>query len=59
MDVGVSTVKSRVLLGLLGQLLSSVAFTELRTKRQLGYIVSAAAALGKLPNVSEMCQMCQ
>mmetsp|Transcript_53193 Transcript_53193/g.151582 ORF Transcript_53193/g.151582 Transcript_53193/m.151582 type:complete len:1166 (-) Transcript_53193:77-3574(-) len=42
---GVSTVESRVTLGLLGQILSTLAYNELRTSRQLGYVVSAGAAI--------------
>lgn len=37
---GVSTVESRVRLGLLGELLGNVAFTELRTAMQLGYVAN-------------------
>eukprot|EP00928_Gymnodinium_smaydae_P036170 TRINITY_DN25319_c0_g2_i1.p1 TRINITY_DN25319_c0_g2~~TRINITY_DN25319_c0_g2_i1.p1 ORF type:complete len:850 (-),score=146.59 TRINITY_DN25319_c0_g2_i1:181-2730(-) len=40
---GVSTVENRVLFGLLSQMLSQLAFTELRTKRQLGYVVNAGS----------------
>jgi len=38
---GVSTVESRVLYGILGQILSQLAYDELRTEKQLGYVVSA------------------
>jgi secreted Zn-dependent insulinase-like peptidase len=41
---GVSTVEQRVVVDLLGQILSSLAYEELRTKRQLGYVVSAGAS---------------
>lgn len=41
---GVGTVEGRVLLSILGQLLQSAAFDELRTKRQLGYVVSGGAS---------------
>lgn len=39
--VGVMTVESRVHLGILGQMLSQVAYNELRTRQQLGYVVNA------------------
>jgi len=42
---GVSTVESRVVLGLLGQIVQVLAYNELRTTRQLGYVVNAGAAL--------------
>lgn len=38
--VGVSTVESRVSLRLLGQILGTVAYNELRTNQQLGYIAN-------------------
>jgi len=38
---GVSTVESRVIHGLLGQMLGQLAYNELRTEQQLGYVVSA------------------
>jgi len=41
---GVSTVESRVALGLIGMLLHPLAYEELRTVRQLGYVVSAEAS---------------
>merc|ERR1719253_1313472 len=41
---GVSTVKSRVVLGLLGQVLKAAAYNELRTSKQLGYVVNAGSA---------------
>jgi len=42
---GVGTVRSRVIVGILGQILSAVAYNELRTARQLGYVVNAGSAL--------------
>jgi insulysin len=39
----VKTVKSRVLLGLVGKILGTVAYNELRTVRQLGYVVQGGA----------------
>jgi secreted Zn-dependent insulinase-like peptidase len=41
---GVSTIENRVLFALLGQVLSTVAYNELRTTRQLGYVVNAGAS---------------
>jgi secreted Zn-dependent insulinase-like peptidase len=41
---GVATVESRVAFGLLGQILQPLAYEELRTQRQLGYVVSAGAS---------------
>jgi len=41
---GVGTLRSRVVLGLLGQILNTVAYNELRTTRQLGYVVNAGAS---------------
>jgi len=41
---GVSTVRSRVVQGLLGQILNAVAYNELRTARQLGYVVNAGTS---------------
>mmetsp|Transcript_6919 Transcript_6919/g.19465 ORF Transcript_6919/g.19465 Transcript_6919/m.19465 type:complete len:1191 (+) Transcript_6919:130-3702(+) len=38
---GISSVESRVVLGLLGGMLGQVAFNELRTQQQLGYVVNA------------------
>jgi len=38
---GVSTVESRVIFGILGQMLSQLAYNELRTEKQLGYVVNA------------------
>lgn len=46
---GVATIESRVILGMLGQILFNVAYTELRTKRQLGYVVNAGST--QLSNV--------
>jgi len=46
---GVATVESRVVLGLIGQILSVLAFDDLRTERQLGYIVNAG--VGQISNV--------
>ncbi|CAK0814173.1 unnamed protein product [Prorocentrum cordatum] len=40
----VKTVKSRVLLGLVGKILGTVAYNELRTVRQLGYVVQGGAS---------------
>jgi len=42
---GMATVESRVELGIMGELLDSVAFSELRTQMQLGYVVSAGVGL--------------
>jgi len=39
----VKTVESRVLLGLVGKILGTVAYNELRTVRQLGYVVQGGA----------------
>jgi len=51
--VGVSTVEHRVVFGILSTLLSSVAYTELRTKRQLGYVVNGGiSALSNIHYVS-------
>jgi len=47
--LGEATLKSRVLMGLLSHMLSSVAYTELRTNMQLGYVVNGG--VGKLSNV--------
>merc|ERR1719487_2257292 len=52
MLVGVSTVENRVINYLLGQILSTIAFTELRTQQQLGYVVEAGA--GGVSNVQYM-----
>jgi insulysin len=41
---GVKTVESRVLLSLLGQILGTEAYNELRTVRQLGYVVQGGAS---------------
>jgi len=46
---GVATIESMVELGIIHQLLQSVAFSELHTRRQLGYVVSAG--VGMLSNV--------
>jgi len=46
---GVASVESRVELGIISQLLQNVAFSELRTRMQLGYVVSAG--VGMLSNV--------
>mmetsp|Transcript_100249 Transcript_100249/g.283755 ORF Transcript_100249/g.283755 Transcript_100249/m.283755 type:complete len:1075 (-) Transcript_100249:44-3268(-) len=40
----VKTVESRVLLGLVGKILGTEAYNELRTVRQLGYVVQGGAA---------------
>eukprot|EP00927_Polykrikos_kofoidii_P024782 TRINITY_DN2243_c0_g1_i2.p1 TRINITY_DN2243_c0_g1~~TRINITY_DN2243_c0_g1_i2.p1 ORF type:complete len:1427 (-),score=268.76 TRINITY_DN2243_c0_g1_i2:389-4045(-) len=42
---GVADVQSRVILGILGELLQYVAFFELRTTRQLGYVVSGGTSM--------------
>eukprot|EP00930_Biecheleria_cincta_P039259 TRINITY_DN27001_c0_g1_i1.p1 TRINITY_DN27001_c0_g1~~TRINITY_DN27001_c0_g1_i1.p1 ORF type:complete len:1202 (+),score=250.45 TRINITY_DN27001_c0_g1_i1:53-3658(+) len=42
---GVWDVQSRVMLGILSSLLRTTAFEELRTQRQLGYVVSAGTGL--------------
>jgi len=47
--VGVATVESRVILGLVGQILSVLAYSYLRTDRQLGYVVNAG--IGQMSNV--------
>jgi insulysin len=39
----VATIKNRVIFGLLGNILSSTAYSELRTQRQLGYVVNAGS----------------
>jgi len=49
---GVATVEGRVLYGILGQLLQHVAYTELRTNQQLGYVVNAGTIM--LSNVLGM-----
>eukprot|EP00929_Paragymnodinium_shiwhaense_P083871 TRINITY_DN4481_c0_g1_i1.p1 TRINITY_DN4481_c0_g1~~TRINITY_DN4481_c0_g1_i1.p1 ORF type:complete len:1167 (+),score=267.05 TRINITY_DN4481_c0_g1_i1:946-4446(+) len=50
---GVSTVETRVLHGLLSSMLRTVAYSELRTNRQLGYVVSAGiSAMGNVQYVS-------
>jgi len=41
---GVKTVESRVKLGLIGKILGTVAYNELRTVRQLGYVVQGGAS---------------
>jgi len=41
---GVSTIEKRVVLELLGKVLATVAYNELRTARQLGYVVSAGSS---------------
>jgi len=43
--VGVSTVESRVLYGLLGEMLRQLAYNKLRTSMQLGYVVNAGSLL--------------
>jgi len=43
--VGPSSVETRVNLGLISQLLKPVAYDELRTNRQLGYIVNSGVVL--------------
>lgn len=42
--VGVSTVENRVILGLISSVLHNVAYTELRTRRNLGYVVNAGVS---------------
>eukprot|EP00929_Paragymnodinium_shiwhaense_P096456 TRINITY_DN58048_c0_g1_i1.p1 TRINITY_DN58048_c0_g1~~TRINITY_DN58048_c0_g1_i1.p1 ORF type:complete len:1205 (+),score=370.17 TRINITY_DN58048_c0_g1_i1:99-3713(+) len=42
--VDIATVKNRVLYGLLSKILETVSYTELRTQKQLGYVVTAAIA---------------
>lgn len=54
---GVGNVENRVILGLLGQVLQNVAYNELRTSRQLGYVVSAGS--GMLSNVQYMSTVVQ
>jgi len=46
---GIATVESRVILGLVGQILSVLAYNDLRTERQLGYVVSSG--VGQMSNV--------
>jgi len=41
----VSTIAGRVSFGIIGKILKNLAFKELRTKRQLGYVVFAGAQL--------------
>jgi secreted Zn-dependent insulinase-like peptidase len=41
---GVSTIEKRVVLELLGKVLATVAYNDLRTARQLGYVVSAGSS---------------
>jgi len=41
---GVSNVENRVILGLLGRILKPLAFNELRTRMQLGYVVQASVS---------------
>jgi len=40
---GVSDIKNRVLFGILGDILKTVSYEELRTQRQLGYVVNGGA----------------
>jgi insulysin len=47
--MGVSDIKMRIAYGLLNSLLQSVSYSELRTQRQLGYVVNAGAV--QLSNV--------
>jgi len=42
---GVADVPSRAIFGLLGNILSNLAFNELRTERQLGYIVDGGMSI--------------
>lgn len=49
---GISTVESRVILGILGPMFKSMAYTKMRTEQQLGYVVNAGAVL--LSNVHLM-----
>jgi insulysin len=54
---GVSTVKSRVHFGIIGTLLGTVAYEELRTQRQLGYVVNAGTIqLSNVLGVSSVVQ---
>jgi len=55
--VGVATVEDRVHMGILGQILRLVAYNELRTNKQLGYVVNAGMVL--LSNVLVMSTMVQ
>lgn len=41
---GVSTVRNRVVLGILGEIIRAVAYNELRTSQQLGYVVNAGTS---------------
>mmetsp|Transcript_5328 Transcript_5328/g.14838 ORF Transcript_5328/g.14838 Transcript_5328/m.14838 type:complete len:601 (+) Transcript_5328:47-1849(+) len=54
---GVSTIESQVLLGLLGRILRVVTYNELRTARQLGYVVEAG--YGYLSNVDYLTAIVQ
>eukprot|EP00747_Dinoflagellata_sp_TGD_P085913 gnl/TRDRNA2_/TRDRNA2_163067_c1_seq1.p1 gnl/TRDRNA2_/TRDRNA2_163067_c1~~gnl/TRDRNA2_/TRDRNA2_163067_c1_seq1.p1 ORF type:complete len:804 (+),score=160.53 gnl/TRDRNA2_/TRDRNA2_163067_c1_seq1:362-2413(+) len=54
---GVADIQSRVLMGLLGQILHPVAYNKLRTDMQLGYVVQGGA--GKLSNVQYLNVMVQ
>lgn len=42
---GIATISSRVLISLLGDILQPLAYQELRTTRQLGYVVSAGTSM--------------
>jgi secreted Zn-dependent insulinase-like peptidase len=54
---GVKTVETRVLLGLVGQILGTEAYNELRTVRQLGYVVQGgASAFSNILSVKVMVQ---
>eukprot|EP00927_Polykrikos_kofoidii_P056584 TRINITY_DN5067_c1_g1_i1.p1 TRINITY_DN5067_c1_g1~~TRINITY_DN5067_c1_g1_i1.p1 ORF type:complete len:1156 (+),score=190.30 TRINITY_DN5067_c1_g1_i1:44-3511(+) len=50
--VGVSTVENRVILGILSSIVHNVAYTELRTNMQLGYVVDAGVS--SISNVQVM-----
>lgn len=54
---GVSTVESQVIMTLLGRILQVVTYNELRTVRQLGYVVDAGA--GMIGNVGYIAAVVQ
>lgn len=51
-QVGVSTPRNRALTAFLGQLVSAPFFESLRTKEQLGYVVSAGASIGAVASLT-------
>lgn len=54
---GIPNVRDRVLLSMLGRVFGQVAFQELRTQRQLGYVVHAG--LTRISNVLAFTCVCQ